>query len=40
MGMGLLIALGAFVLYLILVFNGLIRLRMRPTTPTPTSTSS
>ena len=28
MGLGLLIALGAFVLYLILVFNGLIRLRM------------
>ena len=28
MGLGLLIALGALVLYLILVFNGLIRLRM------------
>ena len=28
MGTGLLIALGAFVLYLVVVFNGLVRLRM------------
>ncbi|MEP6744592.1 MAG: hypothetical protein ABJB33_03785, partial [Gemmatimonadota bacterium] len=28
MGLGLLIALGALVLYLVVVFNGLVRLRM------------